>query len=109
MSGLPVEGGVVYEVNIDLDAALETGYRAWLQDHAGEILALPGFLEARLFDVLDPPPAPGRVALCIHYRLRDEAALHDYFDLHAARLREEGLARFGGGFTARRRVLRPTG
>ena len=70
------------------------------------MLVLPGFLDARMADVLDRPPAPGRVVLCVHYRLRDVAALQAYFDQHAARLREDGLARFGVRFSASRRVLR---
>ena len=96
---------VVYEVNIDLDAGIEAEYRAWLHGHVAEILALPGFIDARVLDVVDPPPAPGRVAICTHYRLRDEAALQAYFDQHAPRLRADGIARFGGKFAASRRVL----
>lgn len=105
MSAAPA-GEVVYEVNIDLDAAIETEYRAWLQHHVEEILALSGFIDARVLDVIDPPPAPGRIALCTQYRLRDAAALQDYFDQHAPRLRGDGIARFGGRFVASRRVLR---
>jgi len=97
---------VVYEVNLDLDAGIEADYRAWLRGHVTEILALPGFIEAQVFDVLDPAPATGRIALCVQYRLRDEAALQDYFDQHAGRLRGDGVARFGGRFNASRRVLR---
>lgn len=98
--------GIVYEVNIDLDAAIENEYRQWLRHHVAEILALPGFLEAQVFDVLDPAPAAGRVAICMHYRVRNEAALQEYFEQHAARLRADGIARFGGRFSASRRVLR---
>lgn len=105
MSAAPT-GEVVYEVNIDLDAGIETEYRAWLRHHVDAILALPGFLDARVFDVTDPPPALGRVAICTQYRLRDAAALQDYFDQHAPRLRGDGIARFGGRFSASRRVLR---
>ena len=72
------------------------------------IQALPGFLDAQVFEVVEPPPAPGRITLCTQYRLRDEAALQDYFDRHAARLRGDGIARFGGRFSASRRVLRPS-
>ena len=97
---------VVYEVNIDLDVAIEREYRRWLHAHIEEILALPGFIEAHLYEITDPPPAPGRLGLCVQYRLRDAAALQDYFDHHAARLRGDGVARFGGQFTATRRVLR---
>jgi quinol monooxygenase YgiN len=100
-------GEIVYEVNIDLDAAIEADYRDWLRGHVEEILALPGFIDARVFDVIDPPPAPGRITLCTQYRLRDAAALQDYFDQHAPRLRGDGIARFGGRFVATRRVLGP--
>ncbi len=107
MIAAAVDGAVVYEVNIDLDAVIETDYRAWLATHVQEILALPGFLDATVFDVVDPAPAAGRITLCTQYRLRDAAALQDYFDHHAARLRGDGTARFGGRFSATRRVLRP--
>lgn len=80
-------------------------YRAWLAIHVGQMLALPGFVEARIFDVVDPPPAHGEIALCVHYTLHDRAALDDYLRLHAPRLREEGVARFGRHFRAQRRVL----
>lgn len=100
-----VDKAIVYEVNIDLDAAIEAEYRAWLPGHVDEILALPGFIDARVFDVADPPPAAGRIAICMQYRLRDAAALQDYFEQHAPRLRGDGIARFGGKFNASRRVL----
>lgn len=100
-----VDKAIVYEVNIDLDAAIEAEYRAWLPGHVDEILALPGFIDARVFDVADPPPATGRIAICMQYRLRDAAALQDYFEQHAPRLRGDGIARFGGKFNASRRVL----
>ena len=98
---------MLYEVNIDLDADVRAAYRAWLDGHVAEILALPGFTQAVVFEVLDPPPAPGRVALCVQYRLSGADALDAYLREHAPRLRADGLARFGGRFTASRRVLRP--
>jgi len=98
---------LIYEVNIEVDAAIEDDYRSWLRAHVAEILALPGFIDAQLFDVLEPPPADGRVALCVHYRLGDAAALEAYLREHAPRLRAEGVARFGGRFSAARRVLLP--
>ena len=97
----------VYEVNIDLDAAIAAEYRGWLREHVAQILALPGFIDAQVFDVAEPTPAAGRVAQRVQYRLRDAAALQDYFDQHAARLRGDGVARFGDNFRATRRVLRP--
>lgn len=103
---MSASGEVIYEVNLDIDAGIETDYRAWLRDHVARMLALPGFVDARMTEVLDPAPAPGRVVFCVHYRLHDEAALRDYFDHHAAGMRGDGMARFGDQFRASRRVLR---
>ena len=101
----PTEGAVVYEVNIDLDVAIRNDYLAWLGAHVAEILALPGFAGAQILEVSDPPAGPGRVSLCVQYRLAGQAALDGYLAEHAPRLRAEGMARFGGRFTASRRVL----
>lgn len=100
------QAGVVYEVSLDIEAGIADGYRAWLRAHVGEMLALPGFVSARTFEVLEPA-TPGRVALCVHYGLRDNTALATYLREHAPRMREEGTRRFGARFRAQRRVLRP--
>jgi hypothetical protein len=97
--------GVVYEVNLDVDAAIADEYRTWLAGHVAEIVALPGFTGARTFAVLDPAPAAGRIALCVQYALRDAAALEAYLRDHAPRLRADAVARFGERFRATRRVL----
>lgn len=96
---------VVYEVNLDIDAAVIADYRAWLDVHIAQILALPGFTGAQLFEIAEPAPAAGRVALCVQYTLRDAAALEAYLREHAQRMRADGQARFGGSFTATRRIL----
>ncbi len=96
---------VIYEVDLWIDAAIADEYRGWLPTHVDEMLALPGFVNARIFEVLEPAPAIGENVLCVQYTLRDRAALDDYLRLHAPRLRGEGIARFGDGFRAQRRVL----
>ncbi len=96
---------IVYEVNLDVRADIHDAYRAWLAAHVGEILALPGFVSAEIFDVFDPAPAEGRRLLTVCYRVADRASLDRYLAEHAPRLREDGLRRFGGAFTATRRVL----
>ena len=101
--------GVVYEVNIDLDAAIHDAYLAWLGPHIRELCALPGFVGARLFEVDEPAAGAGRVSLCTQYALHDTAALDAYLRDHAPRLRAEGEARVGGRFQATRRVLRVIG
>ncbi len=105
MNDATIGAAVVYEVNLDVDGSIEGQYRAWLRVHVEEMLALPGFIDAHVFDVVDPAPAEGRITICTHYRLSDIAALQAYFERHAPRLRADGLARFGGRFAASRRVL----
>lgn len=111
MSGAGVAGdaggAVVYEVDLAIDAEVIDAFRAWLDGHVAGILALPGFTGAEVFAVVEPAAAEGRVALCVRYTLRDAAALDDYLAHHAARMRADGLARFGGRFDANRRILRP--
>lgn len=99
--------GVIYEVNLEVDRAVADGYRAWLAGHVAEILRLPGFHGAEVLEVLDPAPTAGRLGLSVRYRLRDAAALEEYFRCHAPRLRAEGLERWGEAVRIRRRVLEP--
>ncbi len=98
-----------YEVNLWVDAGIAPAYRAWLATHVAEILAIDGFIDATVSEVIDPAPAAGEVALCVRYRLRDQAALSTYLQEHAPRMREAGITRFDGHFRAERRVLRDTG
>lgn len=97
---------IVYEVNLFVRHELEAAFRAWLPRHVAEILALPGFTGARILEREQPPAEAGELALCVQYELRDAAALDDYLREHAARMRGDGIARFGDGFRAERRVLR---
>ena len=100
-------GGLVYEVNLDVDAGIADEYRAWLDAHVRAMLALPGFVSARVFEVLDDADRDGGVHLCVHYVLRDAAALEAYLHEHAPRMRADGVAHFGDRFRASRRILRP--
>lgn len=97
-------GGVLYEVTLHAQPAIVDDMRAWLPVHIAEMLALPGFVDARLSELL--PAEAGTTVFCCHYRLRDAAALDDYLREHAARMRDDGLRRFGDGFSAQRRILR---
>jgi hypothetical protein len=105
--GVSAVVGIVYEVNLEIDAAVAADYRAWLDAHVAQILALPGFTGARILEVLEPQPPPGRVALCVQYTLRGRDDFDAYLHDHAPRMRAEGIARFGDRFRASRRVLAP--
>ncbi len=95
---------IVYEVSLSVEAAFGEAFLPWLREHIGEMLALPGFLDAELQAVLEPTE-PGRRQWVVAYRLRDQAALDAYLAEHAARMREDGMRRFAGRFRASRRVL----
>ena len=100
---------IVYEVNLFVRRELEAAFRAWLPRHVEAILALPGFTGARILEREQPPAEAGELVLCVQYELRDAAALDAYLREHAARMRGDGIARFGDGFRAERRVLRAIG
>ena len=96
---------IVYEVDIEVREAAYADYRAWLMVHVEEMLALPGFVAAEIFERREPPATAGTRALTVQYRLVDETALERYLAEHAARMRDEGKRRFGDAFSATRRVL----
>jgi hypothetical protein len=98
---------IVYEVNVHVDADAFADYRAWLDEHVRHMLACPGFESAQIFECRDPQPASGQRDLCVHYRLTDLAALQRYLRDDAPRMRADGMTRFGGRFSATRRVLAP--
>ena len=93
---------IVYEVRVSVEAAIAADYRAWLDGHIHEILAVPGFQEAELLREDDDGE---RAVWTIRYHLESRTALETYLRDHAPRLRADGQARFGNRFTATRRVL----
>jgi quinol monooxygenase YgiN len=97
---------IVYEVSIEVDRAAADAYADWLRDHVAQILRIDGFLQAQRHERCDLPADAPRRSFVIVYRVRDQAALDAYFADHAAALRADGERRFGGRFSASRRVLR---
>jgi hypothetical protein len=99
----PESKSVLYEVSLEADAEIAGPFDTWLRDHIADMLQFDGFRSAEILD--DPAAPPGRVRRVVQYRLRDALALDDYLTNHAPRMRAQGVARFGGRFTAERRVL----
>lgn len=93
---------IVYEVNLRVDSDVAAAFRAWLASHVRDMLALPGFVSAEIFRV---EAATADKLWSVHYRLRDRTALEAYLSEHAPRMRADGQARFGGRFSADRRIL----
>ena len=103
MVSLTENAGVIYEVNLEADAAIEGPFDTWLRDHIADMLQLPGFRAAEILG--DHAAPPGRVRRTVQYRLSDQAALDEYLRLHAPQMRARGGELFGDRFTAERRVL----
>jgi hypothetical protein len=100
---LPSAGKVVYEVELEADAAIEGPFDTWLRDHIADVLQLPGFLSAEV--LADTAEVGGKIRRTVHYRLRDQAALDAYLRDHAARMHATGVARFGAQASERPRAM----
>lgn len=101
---------VIYEVNLEVQPQISGEFEAWLDEHIAELLALPGFCSAQRFRRVAAEegrsgPDGGPVLLTVHYTLSSREALEEYFQTHAPRMREAGLKRWPGQFTATRRIL----
>ncbi|MCY7353901.1 MAG: DUF4286 family protein [Lysobacter sp.] len=99
---------VIYEVAIEADAIIADDYRTWLDTHVRAMLVLPGFVGARVYEAVDPPPTAGTHSFCVQYRLQDQTSLDRYMDIDAPRMRAEGIERFGQQIRTSRRVLQET-
>lgn len=93
---------VIYEVNLNVDKEIFEAFRAWLDDHIKSILKLPGFIQAHLCQESDHPD---HARLCIHYLLATQQDMDNYLNHHAEAMRADGLSKFGGQFSAQRRIL----
>ncbi|HEX9706467.1 MAG TPA: DUF4286 family protein [Steroidobacteraceae bacterium] len=98
-------GNLIYEVECQLDPDIVADYDAWLPGHVRDVLACQGFLGATI-EFPETPPGE-RQRRRIRYRIDSVAALDQYLENQATRLRTETAQRFGGRVHCERRVLRP--
>lgn len=96
---------VIYEVNLELEAAIAAEFDRWLDKHIDEMLRLSGFESAQVYS--DEGTTGEVVNRTVQYRVRSEADLDNYLTHHATAMRAEGQDKFSGRFTATRRVLTP--
>jgi hypothetical protein len=100
-----VAATLIYEVECQLDPDIVADYDAWLPGHVSEVLACHGFIGA---NIESPEAVPGeRQRRRVRYRVESAAALDQYLENHATRLRAEAANRFGGRLQCERRVFRP--
>merc|ERR1711976_358629 len=98
-------------------------FNEWLTDHIKEMLTLPGFVKAKTMvshnilskdgddlqnktfvDVDDS--SKGFIELTVIYKVENLQKMEEYFNVHAAKMRGDGVKRFGDKFSAERRVNR---
>lgn len=96
---------VIYQVECTVDPSVLADFDAWLPGHVRDVTACAGFTGAEIqVPDVDPGSPPVRLT---QYRLESREALERYFALDAARLRADGLTRFGDKVTYARRILVP--
>jgi len=110
MSPSDSAGYIQYEVSVEVEVTLVQSYRLWLDTYVREMVSFPGFVSARLYDVLAPAPPAGMQGFCVQFVLRDTASLDIYLREHAMKFRASSLALFGDHARANRsrRVMRHT-
>ena len=94
---------IIYEVNLSVKTEIIKEFQTWLDQHVKEMLEIEGFVSAQVFQV--EVENIDRVELVTHYQLESRKSLQNYFDVHADRMRQDGLARFTDQFSASRRIL----
>jgi hypothetical protein len=95
--------GVIYEVSLAIEQDVVDEFDAWLQMHIDEMLAIPGFVDARVFSLEND--RQGRAQRVTHYHLESEADLERYLAGPSAAMRHSAVDRFGDKFEASRRIL----
>jgi hypothetical protein len=93
---------LIYEVNLDVDAAVAEDFRKWLYHHMPEVVRLGGFLGSQLYLVEKTPQI---VKWSSHYHVSTQEVLDNYLAKHAPALRADGINKFGETFKASRRIL----
>jgi hypothetical protein len=96
-----------YEVNLEINATIVDDYLAWLKPHIKAMLQLDGFIKAELLVARENDTKESK-KFTVAYYLKDYKSYEDYIRLQAQAMRDEGLTRFNGLFTAHRRVLEIT-
>lgn len=99
---------LIYEVNLKISKSIESDYLRWLKEHQEEMLKFDGFESYTNYS--RAPQEEGlndhaNIYLTVHYYVKDRKCLDKYFKDHAAKMRDNGIKKFGNKFSATRRIL----
>jgi len=103
---MSASSGLIYEVTLTIERDIAEPFDQWLAEHVEDMLDLPGFVSARVFEMDDDDD--GYARRVTHYYLESENHLEQYFADNASDMRQSGIDRFGDRFRASRRILRQT-
>lgn len=96
---------VTYVVNISVRHEVFENYIQWLrEEHIAEVLALPGFIKAELCYRKGGAMEASSKDVKVIYTLKDEESVKTYLSQFAMELREKGIEKFPGQFSANREV-----
>lgn len=96
---------VLYSVHITVRHEAYEEYLEWLKtEHIQEVLACPGFVSADLCFRKGGNLEASSKEIRINYLIQNEDALKLYVKEYAMPLREKGLEKFPGQFSAQREV-----
>ena len=94
---------MIYEVNLKIPVDIKKEYSQWLAEHIEEMLTFDGFLKAEVYEV--ETNATTEYELCVHYYLKNRPTMTNYEQQYAARMRGDGISRWGSQVKASRRIL----
>jgi hypothetical protein len=95
---------VIYEVNQEMDAAVFEDFKKWFAEiHVPEMLAIDGFVEARILANQDVSDDRKRTACC--YLLKSQNDCDRYIENHAAEMTRRLTEKFGARVLLTRRVF----
>lgn len=103
---MSTDPGPIYEVTLSVDREIVDSFDAWLATHIENMLEIPGFVTARIFELEDDEQ--GRARRVTQFHLESDKDLEDYLAGAASEMRQAAIDRFGEQFEASRRILRQT-
>ncbi len=95
--------GPVYEVTLNIDREAAHDLDEWLASHVDDMLAIPGFIEAKTYALEDEGD---RVRRVVYYYVESDAHLEQYLDGPAQQLRQSTSDKYGDRVAIQHRVLR---
>lgn len=93
----------IYEVTVEVEAALESEFLIWLKRHIQDIVNEAGFESAQVFAL--ESGKPGLLSWCTHYHATNRAVIDAYIEHLAPKFRADAVKRFAERVRVSRRIL----